>query len=96
MPRPSQGKRFKAGLYGAVTLRCVKDDKGTFITFNRLRIAKQSLDRKRWEELVPGWTVTPVGRADLWVRHQNADEGWPTRGAESWQSGDGPTREERR
>jgi hypothetical protein len=69
----TKGRRFKAGVYGAVTLWCVKDDEGTFITFNRLRIAKQSADRKTWEELVPGWTVTPIGRAELWVRHQNAE-----------------------
>jgi hypothetical protein len=65
-------KRFRAGAYGAITIWCVKNIEGTFITFKGLRIAKQAPDRQGWIVLLPQWTVTPLGK-ELWVQHEGAD-----------------------
>jgi hypothetical protein len=40
--------------YGSSTLWCLKNRERTFITFNDLRIAKRSADKKTWVALAAG------------------------------------------
>jgi hypothetical protein len=42
------------GRYGSDTLWFLKSREGTFITFNDLRIAKRSADKKSWVALAAG------------------------------------------
>lgn len=73
MQQPSDEKRFKLGHYGAGTLWCRATPAGTFITFNGLRIAKRGRDAKTWVAIETGWKVTPVGRAELHIQHNEND-----------------------
>jgi hypothetical protein len=45
----------KLGQYGSGTLWFLKNREGTFITFNELRIAKRSADKKTCAALDAGW-----------------------------------------
>ncbi len=38
-----------------------ESSEGTFITFNDLRIARRSADKKTWVVLASGWKITVVG-----------------------------------
>jgi hypothetical protein len=58
------------GRYGSGTLWFLKTREGTFITFNDLRIARRSADKKTWIALAPGWN----GRVELQVQ-LNESEG---------------------
>jgi hypothetical protein len=42
---------------------------GVFIAFNSVRIAKRGRNAEAWVSVEPGWKVTPVGRAELQVQH---------------------------
>jgi hypothetical protein len=45
---------YKLGHYGSGTLWYLKSSDGTFIQFNRLRIAKLEPDGNAWGPLAPG------------------------------------------
>jgi hypothetical protein len=61
------------GRYGSDTLWFLKTRERTFITFNDLRIAKRSADKKSWVALAAGWKVAVVGRAELQVQHNESE-----------------------
>jgi hypothetical protein len=73
MQQPSEEKRFKLGYYGAGTLWYHNTREGIFITFNGVRIAKRGRDAKTWVAIETDWKVTPVGRAELQVQHNEND-----------------------
>jgi hypothetical protein len=68
-----QRSRTSLGRYGSGTLWFQSDREGTFITFNDLRIAKRSADKKTWIALVSEWKVTAVGRGELQVQHNESE-----------------------
>jgi hypothetical protein len=74
MQRSGTDTGTKLGRYGSGTLWFLKTREGTFITFNDLRIARRSADKKTWIALAPGWKVNVVGRAELQVQ-LNESEG---------------------
>jgi hypothetical protein len=73
MQQPSDEKRFKLGHYGAGTLWYHATPAGIFITFNGLRIAKRGRDARTWVGVEAGWKVTPVGKAELQIQHNEND-----------------------
>jgi hypothetical protein len=66
-------KRFKLGHYGAGTLWYHRNREGIFIAFNDVRIAKRGRDAKTWVAIETDWQVTPVGRAELQIQHNEND-----------------------
>jgi hypothetical protein len=73
MQQPSEGKRFKLCHYGAGTLWYHSTREGIFVAFNGIRIAKRGRDAKTWVAIEPVWKVTPVGRAELQIQHNEND-----------------------
>jgi hypothetical protein len=71
--RPSDERRFKSGHYGAGTLWYHSTREGIFIAFNGVRIAKRGRDAETWAAVEGGWKVTPVGRAELQIQHDEND-----------------------
>jgi hypothetical protein len=64
-------KRYMIGRYGSGTLWCLKNQEGTFILFNALRIARRF--RLSWEPLDKGWRITPLGSNALRVQLNDSD-----------------------
>jgi hypothetical protein len=73
LQRSSGDTRTILGRYGSGTLWFLKSVEGTFITFNDLRIAKRSADRKNWASMAAEWKVTVVGRSELQVQHNDSE-----------------------
>jgi hypothetical protein len=71
--RSSTGTGTKLGRYGSGTLWFLNTREETFITFNDLRIARRSSDRKTWVALAARWKVTVVGGAELQVLHNESE-----------------------
>jgi hypothetical protein len=72
--QPANEKRSKLRPYGAGSLWLLTGRDGTFVTFNGLRLAKRTADKKTWVALADGWKVTAMERGELQVQH-NGSEG---------------------
>ena len=73
LERSGSDTRTSLGRYGSGTLWFLKGREGTFITFNDLRIAKRSTDKKTWVSLTTGSKVTVIGRWELQVQHNESE-----------------------
>jgi hypothetical protein len=67
-------KRSKVGRYGAGILWFLTGREGTFITFNDVRIAKRTPDKKSWVALGKAGRSLPSGEANFRIQH-NGSEG---------------------
>jgi hypothetical protein len=84
MRKPDQRRRTrrKLGYYGTTPLWFQRNVEGTFVLFADLRIAKRGGDGTVWETTAPGWEVTPIGKFEIRVQHNNSEgvivslQGW--------------------
>jgi hypothetical protein len=80
----------KLGYYGTVPLWFQRNDQGTFVLFNDLRIAKQVGVGRDWDTIAPGWKVTPIGSLEMRVQHNDSEgvivplQGWANDDLSLW------------
>jgi hypothetical protein len=76
--RATKGKRQRLGSYGAGILWAVKDDVSLMLLFKETPIAKRRMHpttprQREWIALHSDWSVTNVGRGEIWVQHNGGD-----------------------